>query len=205
MRNLASAALLACATLALPAAAQTTPPPDLSPGIKAATAAGPHPPACPRAGSHVERVGRPTVEYLGTRPGAASICRVRVAGTEFEAHDGIWALAWPGADAARDALNRVINGPTGTAVAFDTRAAPGLQWHEVIRNDGIETLHVAGQTRPALKLSHYREGFEGNTYRSVVTVWKDMETGMTIYVNYRHIAGAPEVGIAWDPSAIVAP
>ncbi len=187
------------------AGAGHAPPVDMGPGIRTTDGSGPVPPSCPAAGSAVERSPGPRIDYLGAAPESPDLCRVRVGGAEFDLYYGIWAKARPGSAEAYPALRRVINGPTGTSVSFDTRMLPGMQWHETIRNDGVEDLNVLGRIRPALKISHYREGFDGNGYRSVVTGWKDMRTGMMIYVNYRHISGHPEAGAAWDPTAIVEP
>lgn len=196
------------ALLLLPAAVAgqiVAPPADSGPGIRAVGAQGPFPPDCPRAGVVVERGPLPSLNYRGVAAEDPALCIVNFAGTDFPMYFGIWAKAWPGASDARVALDKVIHGPTGTTASFDTRMMPGSQWHEVIRNDGVEDLNVFGQIRTALKISHYREGFEGNTYRSVVTGWKDMRTGAMIYVNYRHISGRPEVGTAWDATGLVEP
>lgn len=186
--------------------AQTTgamPPPDPSPTIRPADGLRQVPPACPTAGSTVTRSPGPPIEYLGATAGNPDLCRVRFGGgPEFPLYFGIWADAWPGADEAYAALKQVIAGPLGTAVSFRTSAAPSAQWLDVIRNEGVEDLNVAGRVRPALKIAHYREGIEGNVYRSVTTGWKEVSSGMMIYVSYRHISGRPEAGTAWDPVAI---
>lgn len=55
---------------------------------------------------------------------------------------GSWNKAWPGAEAARQALRQVYAGPPGTSVTFDVSAGPGLQWHDTLRNGGPEALRV---------------------------------------------------------------
>ncbi|MEJ1975143.1 MAG: hypothetical protein WDN49_02850 [Acetobacteraceae bacterium] len=193
--------LQACAAQDLTGAVARFPVAVAGPGSYPATGAGPFPPACPGPGGLVERIPGPPTAYLGADPADPELCRMRIGDHETEGYFGIWLKEWPGSAEAHAALRQVIHGPSGTTASFDTRAAPGYQWHGVLRNDGIEDLAVAGGVHPAMKLSHYREGFEGNTYRSVVTVWKDMRTGMIIYVRYFHISGTPE-HTAWDPTLI---
>ncbi len=201
--------LALCAGLyALPGAALAQgamPPMDTGPGIRPVDGTGPSPPACPARGTVVQRGVLPPIEYGGLAGADPALCLVRVAGAEFPMFYGIWAEAWPGSAAANGALAHVIRGPTGTTVAFDTRMAPGAQWHDVLRNEGMEMLNVFGQVRATLKIAHYREGFEGNSYRSVTTGWKDMRSGAMIYVTYRHISGRPEAGTAWDATGLVEP
>ena len=178
--------------------------PALIPGanIRAADGAGPYARSCPAPGGVVEQRGGPAFEYLGASATNPDLCRMRVAGQEFEAWYGIWLTGWPGAAQAYPALTRAIRGPTGRVEAFDVRMAAGMQWHDLIRNEGVEDIRLLGTTYRALKLSHYREGFEGNTYRSVSTVWKDMDSGLLIYATYQHISGAPEIDDPLIPTAI---
>lgn len=159
-------------------------------------------PACP-AGGAVQRSNGVTMAYLGASAANPDICRLRRGADEpADYYFGIWATAWPGADDAYAALKQVLPGPAGATVRFDVRAAPGLQWHETLRNDGRETLNVLGRLWDTMKVSHEREGFEGNTYHSIITVWRDVATGMAVYQNYQHISGHPEPGGAWDPVAV---
>ena len=187
----------------LDAAARNYPPFVLGGNVRAADGSPPYARACPPAGSHVEQVGGPATVYLGAVPGNPELCRMRVGSDTVEGWQGIWLTAWPGAEAARPALKQVIEGRTGTLVGFDVRAAPGAQWHDLVRNEGIEDINLLGKTYHAVKLSHYREGFEGNTYRSVSTVWKDIPTGMILYGTYNHIAGRPELEGTLTPAAII--
>ena len=161
------------------------------------------PRSCPAAGSRVEQKGGPTFEFLGASPDNPDLCRMKVAGEAVEAWYGIWLTAWPGADTAYRALQRVMNSRTGDAVGFDVVAGPGAQWHDIIRHDGIEEIRLLGQTYRAIKLAHYREGTGGNIYKSVSTIWKDLATGLPIYGTYNHIAGAPEIDDPLIPTAIV--
>ena len=202
VRNLFLALALALPA-ASPVAALSAPPADVGPGLQPVDGHGPVPRPCPSNGSVVRRRPLPAIEYLGVTGGHPDLCHVRIGGTELDLWYGIWSPAWPGADAARPALKRAFEGPTGVDMTFDTHMAPGLQWHELIRNEGMETLHVGNQSRPAIKIIHYREGFDGNSYRSVATAWKDIASGMIIYVNYRHISGSPEPNIAFDPTEII--
>lgn len=83
------------------------------------------------------------------------------------------------------------------------RVAPDFSFHDVLRNEGIEDIRLLGTTYRALKISHYREGAEGNTYRSVSTAWKDLDSGMVVYATYQHISGAPEIYVPVLPTAII--
>ena len=164
------------------------------------------PPPCPRALGIVDRTTQAPLIYLPADPATPEACPIRSrAGTGLFWY-GAWKTDWPGADLAVQALRQVWTAAAGTAQAtarFDTVAGPGYAWHEIIRNDGFENLNVAGSVRRTMKVTHEREGFDGNSYHSVITLWKDVDTGMTIYTNYIHLAGAPEPGVAWDPLAII--
>jgi len=160
------------------------------------------PPPCPPGIGIVDRSVGPTVVYLSADPADPESCRMK-RGNEVETFFfGTWNTAWPGAEAARRALKGVYAGPPGTSVTFDTSAGPGLQWHDTFRNGGTEELHVLGETFHTMRVVHEREGFDGNTYHSIITQWKDIATGMGIYQNYQHIAGQPEPGTSWDPVSI---
>ena len=158
--------------------------------------------ACPAPGGRVEQKGGPTFEYLGASPADPNLCRMRVGGEAVEGWYGIWLTDWPGATAAYPALTRAMQGETGTVEAFDVRMAPGYHFHDLIRNEGVETIKLLGKTYRAIKLSHYREGFDDNIYRSVSTVWKDLPSGLLIYGTYQHISGAPELDDPLIPTKI---
>ena len=199
---LSSGPILAQANPGLEQAARNFPPLILGANTRAVDGAGPYARSCPAAGAVVEQRGGPAFEYLGASAANPDLCRMRMAGQEFEAWYGIWLTSWPGADAAYPALTRVLRGRTGDVQAFDVRMAPGMQWHDLIRNEGVEAIRLLGVTYRALKISHYREGFAGNIYRSVATVWKDMDSGLLIYATYQHISGAPEIDDPMIPTAI---
>ena len=193
----------AFAETGLEQARRNFPPLILGANIRPADGVAPFARACPVAGGRVEQRGGPAFEYLGASPANPALCRMRVGGQVVEAWYGIWLLDWPGADVAYPALTRLIEGRTGDVEAFDVRMAPGLQWHDLIRNEGIEDIRLLGKTYRAIKLAHYREGFDGNTYRSVSTAWKDLASGMVIYATYQHISGAPEIDDPLIPTAII--
>lgn len=206
---------------AAPAEPSATPPPALDPHAQALQQAlrnypsfivganvhradnVPPPPSCPKAGSRVEQKGGPTMEYLGASPDDPDLCVMKIGGQTLEAWYGIWGKTWPGGDYAHRGIARIMGARTGDVVGWDTTPAPEAQWHDLIRQEGIEDIPLLGRTYHAMKLSHYREGFNGNTYRSVSTVWKDMDTGMLIYGTYQHISGAPELDDPLIPTAIV--
>ena len=161
------------------------------------------PKSCPDAGARVEQKGGPAFEFLGASADNPDLCRMKVGGEPVEAWYGIWVTSWPGAEFAYRALQRVMRSRTGDAVGFDTVAGAGSQWHDLIRHDGIEEIRLLGTTYRAMKIAHYREGYDGNTYRSVSTLWKDVATGLPIYGTYQHIAGAPEIDDPLIPTRIV--
>ena len=159
---------------------------------------------CPAAGSRVEQKGGPTMEFLGISQGNPELCRMKVGGEEMDAWFGIWGTDWPGAATAYPAIKHAMQSRTGDVVGFDTVAHPGVaEWHDLIRNDGVEEIPLLGKTYRAVKLAHYREGFNGNTYRSVATLWIDLLTGLPVYATYQHIAGKPELESPLIPTAIV--
>ena len=170
----------------------------LLPGL----AMGAVPASCPARPGFVLRSTALFFQYLGSEPGQPDICRAIRDGQAVDLYSGIWDRTWPGAENARGALQKVISGPPGTAVTFDTVAAPGLQWHDTIRNEGVEDINLLGRTFHTLKIAHERVGFGGNTYHSIVTNWKDFQTGMILYANYQHISGTPAPLSGWDPLAI---
>lgn len=184
-------------------AARNYPPLIMGENMRPAAGAGPYARSCPAAGARVEQRGGPAFEYLGASPASPDLCRMRVGGEEAEAWYGIWLTVWPGAEQAYPALTRIIQGRTGDVQGFDVRMAPTLHFHDLIRNEGIEDIRLLGTTYQALKISHYREGFDGNIYRSVATVWKDIASGMVIYSTYQHISGAPVIDDPLIPTAIV--
>lgn len=188
----------------LEAALRNFPPLIVGGNVQAAMNAGTLVPrSCPAAGGRVEQRGGPTFEFLGAVADKPDLCRMKVGGQEVQAWYGIWLTSWPGADTAYRALQRVMNSRTGDVVAFDVSAGPGLQWHDLVRHDGIEEIRLLDTVYRAIKIAHYREGYDGNAYRSVATVWKDLASGMVIYATYNHIAGVPEIDDPLIPTAIV--
>lgn len=199
----AGAAAAQSAPTPLDQAVRNYPPLIMGANVHPADGSGPYALSCPAAGARVEQKGGPAMEFLGASPASPDLCRMRVGGEAVEAWYGIWVTAWPGAAEAYPAMQRVIRGRTGDIAAFDTVVSPGIEWHDLMRNEGIEDIKLLGKTYRALKLSHYREGFGGNIYRSVSTVWKDIQTGMLIYGTYQHISGRPELDDPLVPTAIV--
>lgn len=183
-------------------AVRNYPPLILGANTRPADGTGPYARACPSGGQVEQRGGRVT-EYLGAAPASPELCRMRVNGAEVAAWYGIWLTTWPGADMAHAAFGRLVHGRTGDVQAFDVVMAPGLAFHDIMRNEGVEDIALRGRTYRTLKLSHYREGTDGNTYRSVSTAWKDLDSGMILYSTYQHISGAPEIDVPILPTAIV--
>ncbi len=162
------------------------------------------PPPCPTAMGVVDRTAGPTMVYLPADPARPEACRIVLPGGAVgEFWYGSWKTDWPGADQARLAIRKIYASPPGTEEKFDTVAAPGFAWHETIRHDGYENLNMAGAVRRTMKVTHVREGFDGNSYHSIITQWKDLATNMTIYQNYIHVSGKPEPNTSWDAITIV--
>ena len=177
--------------------------PPLILGANTQPAEGLRPLPCPAAGSRVEQKGGPAFEYLGADPRNPELCRMRIGGEETQAWFGIWDTSWPGADDAYPALARVVHGRTGDVEGIDVVMAPGFAYHDLMRNEGVEDIKLLDVTYHALKVSHYREGFDGNSYRSVSTIWKDVPTGLLVYGTYQHISGTPVIDDPLIPTAIV--
>ena len=205
----------------LPDVATATPPPQVATGLEQALRRFPPliiggnvtaipeanqavPPACPKAGSRVEQKGGPTIEFLGIADGNPDLCHMKVGDMEMDAWFGIWGTTWPGAEVAHRAIQHAYQSRTGDVVGFDTVGQVNVaEWHDLIRNDGVEEIPLLGKTYRAVKLAHYREGYNGNTYRSVATLWVDLLTGLPVYATYQHIAGRPELDSPLIPTAII--
>ena len=160
--------------------------------------------SCPASGE-IERQGGIVIAYHGADPGNLHLCRMTANGVPYQAWNAIWHADWPGAADAAIAMTQVLDGPTGTIRGFDVRAAPGANWHDLLRNEGVEDINLLGHTFHAVKISHYREGMEDNIYRSVTTVWKDIATGALLFTTYDHIAGRPALEQAFIPVRISLP
>jgi hypothetical protein len=160
--------------------------------------------SCPKTGGRVEQRGGPTMEYFGADPSDPDLCVMQIGGQPAKAWYGIWVTDWASAAEGRAALRQIIHGHTGEIAGFDTVMLPGLQWHDFVRNEGTEDINLLGHVYHALKISHYREGYANNAYRSVSTIWKDLQTGLLIYGTYQHIAGAPEIDDPLGPTSITA-
>ncbi|HYZ64474.1 MAG TPA: hypothetical protein VE650_18645 [Acetobacteraceae bacterium] len=158
--------------------------------------------SCPLPGGVVEQKGGPTFQYLGASPTSPDLCRMRVGTDTVEGWYAIWLLDWPGKEMAYPALTRLIRGRTGDVEGFDVPMIPGVAFHDLIRNEGVEDINLLGKNYRALKLAHYREGIPPNIYRSVSTVWKDLDSGMLIYATYQHISGRPELDDPLIPTRI---
>ena len=143
------------------------------------------------------------MEYLGSDSADPDLCVMRIGGQPVRAWFGIWLTIWPGEDMAHEAMRTLIHAPSGTMVGFDVNMGSGRVYHDVLRNEGVEDIVLRGQSYSAIKISHYREGAGGNRYRSVTTGWKDLSTGMLIYVAYQHISGTPEIDVPLIPTAIL--
>ena len=182
-------------SLSLAGCASVSPPPS---------AANVSPVACATAPGAVQRTTGLQVEYLGADPSNPELCLSRRGGKPFVGWFGVWATEWPGAEDARGALRTVLYGPPGTVARFDTNAGPGFHWHETYRNEGVEDIPLLGRQYRTQRIAHEREGFDGNTYHSVVTQWREIDSGMVVYQNYGHISGRPEL-VQWDPARIVEP
>ena len=153
------------------------------------TIAASTPAACPPSPTRVVRSAGGTIEYTGTVPGIPELCRLRRGDGEGEFYFGAWRSDWPGAGQAYPAIRAAVLGPKGAKTTFVTRSIPGLQWIDSFVNEGVEPITVDGRTYQALRLAHERQGIEGNTYHSIITLWRDVETGISLKVVEHQIAG----------------
>ena len=191
------------ASLPLPIqAAAANYPPMVLYGTVQATDGHEPPLACARAGSKVEAKGGPTFVFGGADPADPDLCLMTIDGEKVKAWYDIWLTDWPGAAEGHKALHQVLYGPSGTVTGFDTRIISGRQYHDLVRNEGVEEIELLGKVYHALKISHYREGFDGNNYRSVSTVWKDIPTGMLIHGTDHALSGAPVIDAPLIPNAV---
>ncbi len=181
------------------------PPLIMGANTQPATGAGPYARSCPLPGGVVEQKGGPPFQYLGASPRSPDLCRMKIGTDTVEGWYAIWLTDWPGQEQAYPALTRLVRGRTGDVEAFDVHVAPGMDFHDLIRNEGIEDIKLLGRPYRAIKLAHYREGYNGNIYRSVSTVWKDLDSGMLIYGTYQHISGVPELDDPLIPTRILPP
>jgi hypothetical protein len=151
-------------------------------------AAANDPAACPATPT---RVVMPSgnLDFVGTAAGIPELCRMNRPDGSGDYYFGIWKTNWPGAGDALPAFKIAVAGPKGTRSSFITRSAPGLQWNDSIINGGTEILVVDGRSYRTLKLAHEREGIEGNTYHSIITEWRDVDTGVPLKVVEDQISG----------------
>jgi hypothetical protein len=179
-------------------------PPMLLYGSVHATDGSDRPRPC-APGGEVQTMGGPTFAYAGADPANPALCRMTIGGEPALAWYGIWITDWPGADQARPLLQEVIDGPSGTVRGFVNHLGPSRQYYDLMRNEGVEDIWLIDRFYHALKISHYREGYGDNNYRSVSTIWKDIPTGMLIYGTYQHISGQPVIDDPLLPTKIVPP
>lgn len=147
------------------------------------------PTACPAENYRVLRSNGPATTHDGIFPGIPELCH-QIRGTDpGYYYYGVWKMDWPGAGEAYPAIKQVVTGPKGTRTDFVTRALPGWQWVDSFINEGIEPLTVDGRTYRTLRLAHERAGFDGNTYHSIITSWRDLATGLTLKTVETQISG----------------
>ena len=137
----------------------------------------------------VTRSAGGTIEYGGVVPAVPDLCRLTRADGAGKFYFGVWRSDWPGAGQAYPAIRAVILGAPGAQSSFITRAYPGQQFKDSFTNEGMEAVTVDGHTYQALKLAHEREGIEGNTYHSIITGWRDIETGVALRTEEKQISG----------------
>ena len=172
MRNLSAAVLISLAAATAPALA----------------AVG-APAACPSVPVRVLRSNGPATEHNGIYKDVPDLCYQIRGGTPGYYYYGVWNMEWPGAGDAYPAVKTAINGPKGTRTSFITRALPGLQYVDSFVNEGLEPMTIGNRTYQVLRIAHEREGIEGNTYHSVITVWRDVATGVALKTVENQIAG----------------
>ncbi len=154
------------------------------------------PAACPSTPIRVIRSSGGMTDYTGIFAGIPELCRMSRPDGDGYFYDGVWRSDWPGAGDAFPGLHAVLFGPTGTKATFTTQAGPGLQWVDTLTNEGPGTLVVDGQPHTVLQIAHERAGFDGNTYHSIITSWRDVQTGATLKTVEHQISGQ-----SYGPSA----
>ena len=161
------------------------------------------PRACPAEG-RVERTVGGAVVYLGAVPGIPELCRMRRGDAPEQAfYLAVYASEWPGAGLAYPVIRRVMHGPKGTMEEFITQAGPGYEWRDIYVNEGVEEVGLPGsRTVRAMRIAHERIGINGNAYRSVITQWKELATGMIVHQEYRPLSGRPVTGAAWQATSV---
>lgn len=152
-------------------------------------AAQPIPPTCPTEPIRVVRSRGGVNDHLGSVAGIPELCRQVRGDGSGEFYMGVWRADWPGAGLAYPAIRSVVHGGKGSERTFVTRMWPGLQFIDSFVNEGVESVVIAGESRPALRIAHGREGIEGNTYHSIITSWIDLATGVNIRTNEYQISG----------------
>lgn len=147
------------------------------------------PPACPPEPMRVVRSRGGVVDYLGTVANVPDLCRIRRGDGTGAFYYGSWRSDWPGAGDAYPVIKNVVLGAPGTRLEFVTRSVPGLQFVDRYTNEGNENMQVGGVTYTTLRVAHERQGIEGNTYHSIITVWRDVRTGVTLRTSENQISG----------------
>lgn len=160
------------------------------------------PRSCAGPGARVDGKGGPVLAFGGADASDPDLCAMTIDGQPLKAWYDIWLTDWPGAAQAHSAIHQLFNSPSGTVVGFDTKVGPGREYHDLLRNEGIEDILVLNTVYRAAKISHYREGIGDNNYRSVATVWKDIPTGTLLFSTYQHISGQPVIDDPLIPVAI---
>ncbi len=160
---------------------------------------------CPATPIRVVRSTGLWTDYVGTIAGIPGLCRLnRPDGSGGNFYDGQWRSDWPGAGDAYPAIQTALLGGKGTRASFTTHSIPGWQWHDTIINEGTTTLTVGGRPYTTLMLAHEREGFDGNTYHSIITTWRDVATGVALKVVETQIAGQSYgPGTTWTATQVL--
>ena len=64
---------------------------------------------------------------------------------------------------------------------------------------------MGGQAYTTLMLAHERQGFDGNTYHSIITTWRDVATGVALKVVENQISGeCYGPGTTWTATQVLA-
>lgn len=147
------------------------------------------PVACTPTPLEVVRSRGGVIDFLGAVPDIPDLCRVVRPDGEGRYYYGIWKSDWPGAGEAYPAIKAAVTGPFNTRTDFVTRSDPGMQWVDSYINEGRETVVVDGVPYTTLRLAHERRGIAGNTYHSIITSWRDVNTGITLRTYEQQISG----------------
>jgi len=166
---------------------------------------------CPAAGTVVQRgaAGKTyTWSYGGADPTNPEACVMTGNGKVASYLFGIVSTNNASAKDFAAAYTKVLSGPPGTATDFLSRDSPfggGSSWHEHFENEALETLSIAGEPRPTIRIAVTEKGVFGNSFEATWHRWFDVQTGAIIQQSYQLIHGQAATNQDWTATSITVP